>query len=105
MAFASRAYWYINDQAMKWKNKSLNVRFCTDNFSVTEVNTLINVLQENYKLKCCKQKKQSNFRIYISSDSYNTLTDLIFRFFIPSMTYKYPLFFASCIQHTTTKQK
>lgn len=99
------AYWYINDGAMKWKNKSLGVRFCTDNFSVTEVDTLINVLQENYKLKCSKQKKQSNFRIYISSYSYNTLTDLIFRFLIPSMTYKYPLPFASCIEQTTTKQK
>jgi predicted transcriptional regulator len=81
----------MDDGAQKWKNKSLGVRFCTDNFSLSEVNTLIHVLQEKYKLKCSKQKKQNNFRIYISSQSYTNLHSLIFHFFIPSMTYKWDI--------------
>lgn len=85
------AYWYMDDGAQKWKNKSLGVRFCTDNFSLSEVNILIHVLQEKFKLKCCKQKKQNNFRIYISSMSYASLHSLIFHFFIPSMIYKFPI--------------
>ena len=85
------AYWYMDDGAQKWKNKSLGVRFCTNNFSLVEVNTLISVLEEKYKLKCSKQKKQNNFRIYISSDSYTILNNLIFHFLIPSMTYKFPI--------------
>lgn len=85
------AYWYMDDKAKKWKNKSLGVRFCTDNFSLTEVNLLIHVLKEKYKLKCSKQKKQKFFRIYSSSKSYATLYSLIFHFFIPSMIYKFPI--------------
>ncbi len=81
----------MDDGAQKWKNKSLNVSFCTDNFSLIEVNKLISVLEEKYKLKCSKHKKQNNFRIYISSDSYTILTNLIFPFLIASMTYKYPI--------------
>ena len=74
------AYWYMDDGAQKWKNKSLGVRFCSDNFSLSEVNKLISVLQEKYSLKCSKQKKQNNYRIYISSKSHTLLTNLIFRF-------------------------
>ena len=85
------AYWYMDDGAQKWKMKSLNVRFCTDNFSLTEVKLLISVLQKKYNLKCSIQKKQHNFRIYISSESYSILTNLIFHFFIPSMIYKFPI--------------
>jgi len=84
-------YWYMDDGAQKWKNKSLGVRFCTDNFSLTQVKLLISVLQEKYKLKCSIQKKQHNFRIYINSESHTILTNLIFHFFIPSMIYKFPI--------------
>ena len=85
------AYWYMDDGAQKWKTKSLGVRFCTNNFSLTEVKLLISVLQEKYELKCSTQKKKHNFRIYISSESHSILTNLIFRFFIPSMIYKFPI--------------
>ena len=87
----SIAYWYMDDGSLKWKEKSLGVRFCTDNFSILEVNTLLSVLKEKYNLKCSKQKNRKSFRIYISSESYTDLNTLIFPFLIPSMIYKFPL--------------
>lgn len=80
----------VYDKAQKWKNKSLGVRFCTENLSLSEINVLILILQEKYKLKCSTQKKQNNFRVYISSKSHTILTKLIFRFIIPSMIHKFP---------------
>lgn len=85
------AYWYMDDGSQKWKNKSLGVRFCTDNFSINEIDNLIFILNDKYKLKCSKQKKQNTFRIYVSSDSYILLKNLIFKNIIPSMKYKFPI--------------
>ena len=41
----SIAYWYMDDGSLKWKNRSLGVRFCTDNFRKEEVIALANLLQ------------------------------------------------------------
>jgi hypothetical protein len=81
----------MDDGAQKWKGKSLGVRFCTDNFSLSEVNILMSILQDKYKLKCSRQKKDNNFRIYVSSHSYIILHSLIYNLFIPSMLYKFPI--------------
>ena len=86
------AYWYMDDGAQKWKGKSLGVRFCTDNFTSPEIERLCKVLRERYLLKISLQKKGTAFRIYVSSDSYTLLKDLIFVFLIPSMLYKFPLY-------------
>lgn len=86
----SIAYWYMDDGAQKWKEKSLGVRFCTDNFLYQDVKRLAQVLQEKYNLKTSLQKKEKNWRIYISSYSYSVLKNLIFAYFIPSMIYKFP---------------
>ena len=45
------AYWYMDDGAQKWKGRLLGVRFCTDNFSLSEIETLAQVLREKYLLK------------------------------------------------------
>lgn len=84
------AYWYMDDGAQKWKGKSLGVRFCTDSFTLSEVDRLILVLKQKYLLKTTIQKKDKGFRIYVSSYSYPVLKDLIFSFLIESMTYKWP---------------
>ena len=86
----SIAYWYMDDGAHKWKGKSLAVRFCTDNFTKSDVKRLANLLQNRYKLKTSLQKKDSHHRIYISSYSYPVLRTLIYSFFIESMLYKFP---------------
>ena len=86
----SIAYWYIDDGSLKWKNRSLGVRFCTDNFTKEEVMVLANLLQEKYQLKTSLQRKGKNFRIYITSYSYVILKGLILDFLEPCMLYKFP---------------
>lgn len=85
------AYWYMDDKAQKWKGKSLGVRFCTDRYTLSEVKSLISILENKYNLKCSVEKKQNKHRIYISSDSYHILKNLIFPFIIPCMHYKFPV--------------
>ena len=85
------AYWYMDDGAQKWKGRSLGVRFCTDNFSLSEIETLAQILRNKYSLKISFQKKGTNFRIYVSSDSYKEMKNLIGDFLIKSMVYKFPV--------------
>lgn len=83
------AYWYMDDGAQK--GRSLGVRFCTDNFSLSEIQTLAQVLRLKYLLKISFQKKGTNSRIYVSSDSYKDMKNLIGDFLIKSMLYKFPV--------------
>jgi hypothetical protein len=61
--------------------KSLGVRFCTYNFSLSEVNIVIILLQDKYELLCSTEKKDNNFRIYVSTYFSTILHSLIFSFF------------------------
>lgn len=85
------AYWYMDDGAQKWKNKSLGVRFCTDRYNLSDIDRLLKVLREKYLLKSSIQKKGDFSRIYISSHSFVVLKNLIYVFLIPSMRYKFPV--------------
>lgn len=84
------AYWYMDDGAQKWKGKSLAMRFCTDNFIKSDVQLLADVLKHKFKLKTSLQKQRDRWRIYISSDSYEVIKDLIFDDVELSMRYKFP---------------
>ena len=86
----SIAYWYMDDGAQKWKPKSLGVRFCTENFIYKDVLLLAHLLNEKYSLKTSLQKKNTGWRIYISSSSYEMLKKEISSYFIKSMVYKFP---------------
>ena len=86
----SIAYWYMDDGAQKWKGKSKGVRFCTDNFLHSEVQFLAQILQDKYNLKTSLQKKGKNYRVFVSSYSYELIRKLIWDFLIPSMYYKFP---------------
>ena len=84
------AYWYMDDGAQKWKGKSLAMRFCTDNFTKSDVQLLGNVFKQKFKLKTSLQKQRDGWRIYISSYSYQIIKDLIFDDVELSMRYKFP---------------
>ena len=79
------AYWYMDDGAHKWKGKSLGVRFCTDSFTLSEIDRLTIILREKYTLKVSIQKKGKASRIYISSQKSPILKKYIFDFLIPGM--------------------
>ena len=78
-----------------WDTSNKTVVICTDNFTLKEVELLINVLNENFGLfstvqKRIKENKEICWRIRFSSKSDNikNLVNLVQPHFIPSMLYK-----------------
>ena len=84
------AYWYMDDGALKWKGHSNAVRLCTDSFSLDEVHSLKNVLETKFFLKVSIQKKGNIYRLCILEESYPILNNLIAKYLIPCMYYKFP---------------
>lgn len=74
------AYWSLDDGFIQGNN----FRFCTDSFTLNEVELLIKVLKDNFDLNCSSQIRSKNkyhYRIYIKSDSmdkFRSLVNLIF---------------------------
>lgn len=62
--------------------------FCTDSYTLSEVELLIKVLKQNFNLNCTYQKNKDNYRIYIKSDSMNKFRSLVTPYFHESMMYK-----------------
>jgi hypothetical protein len=83
------AYWFMDDGALKWKNRSKAVRFCTDNFTQEEVIRLKDLLNDQYHLNASIVKQRSRFRIYIPNNNYE-FTNLIEPYMFHSMLYKLP---------------
>jgi hypothetical protein len=69
-------------------NKGL--KLATNNFNLSEVKYLINLLYNKYNIKANIHKTGSidQYNIYILSDSMPSLVNLIKPFIIPSMKYK-----------------
>lgn len=87
----SLAYWYMDDGAAKWQGHSLALRYCTDNFTLVEVQQLIKCLKDKFNLSCTIQKKNGNNRIYVRHKCYAKIKDLIYKYLIPEMVYKFPM--------------
>ena len=78
-----------------WDTSNKTVVICTDNFTLKEVELLINVLNENFGLfstvqKRIKENKEICWRIRFSSKSENIdkLKNYVQPYFIPTMLYK-----------------
>lgn len=84
------AYWYMDDGAAKWQGHSLSMRFCTDCFSLSEVNLLRKVLQDKYSIHCTNQKQRKGYRIATAEETSQRLIDLIFDHVLEEMRYKLP---------------
>jgi hypothetical protein len=96
------AYWYMDDGALKWKDNSNAVRFCTECFSSHELELLQKCfsshelellqkcLQQKFQLKTTLQKKREGKVIYVPEKQYQTLANLIKKHLISSMYGKFP---------------
>nr|YP_010987526.1 LAGLIDADG homing endonuclease [Hydrocytium acuminatum]WOR09571.1 LAGLIDADG homing endonuclease [Hydrocytium acuminatum] len=82
------AFWYMDDGALKWKGHSNAVRFCTDSFSIDEVNRLRFILKEKFDLETTIQRKNNKPRISINEKHSQIFHALIFSYLHPSMKYK-----------------
>ena len=87
------AHWLMGD--VYWDNTSKTVCICTDNFTLSEVELLIKVLETKFNLlasvqRRVKSNKEICWRIRFSRKSKNldTLISLVKPYFITSMLYK-----------------
>jgi hypothetical protein len=82
----SLAYWAMED-GTKRKNGFI---FCTDSYTLNEIELLIKVLKENFDLNCTSQKVtgKDQYRIYIKSESMDKFRFLVTPYFHESMMYK-----------------
>jgi len=83
------AYWFMDDGSLKSK-ESKGVLLNTQNFSLTEVELLCNILEKKWLLSNWPRKQKEGYQIYISGHSYEKLKDLIYPYLLPSMFYKFP---------------
>lgn len=87
------AHWIMGDGY--WDKTSKTIVICTDNFTLSEVDLLIDVLKSNFNLTATvnrriKSNKEVCWRIRFSGKEYNILrlVNLVKPHFIPSMLYK-----------------
>lgn len=79
------AYWAMDDGCKKGKNFYLS----TDSYTLSEVELLIKVLQENFDLNCTyHMRSKDRYRIYIRTDSMDKFRSLVTPHFHSSMMYK-----------------
>ena len=84
------AFWICDDGQLV---KNGGITLCTDNYSLNEVELLINVLYYKYNAKCSIHKKKGKSdkiynRIYISKSSFNDIKPLICKYVDTSFLYK-----------------
>lgn len=80
----SLAYWAMDDGS----KINSGLTFCTDSFSLSEVELLIGVFKENFDLNCTINKNKGNYRIYVKADSMDKFRALVTPHFHQSMLYK-----------------
>nr|QWC53744.1 LAGLIDADG homing endonuclease [Rhizoctonia solani] len=80
------AYFICDDGSFA---KSNNIfKFCTENFTESDIDLLIQVLENKFNLKCRKEKRGKGFRIAIKRSSLGTLRELVCPHLHSSMLYK-----------------
>lgn len=79
------AYWALDDG---YKSKK-NFGFCTDSFTLDEVQLLSFTLQKKFSvLSSLHNVRKNQYRIYIKYESMNNFKELVQPHFHPSMMYK-----------------
>lgn len=83
------AHWIMGDGYFQYNA----VIICTDNFSLNEVNKLIEVLYKNFGLLSERKTRRNPnrnvvWRIKIKLESMEKLKELVIPYFIPEMLYK-----------------
>lgn len=82
----SLAFWISDDGSYHVRDHILIL--CTDGFTESGVDLLIDALKNKFGLKCRKEKGNSGYRIIILKSSMDKLRDMVLEYMDPSMYYK-----------------
>jgi len=78
------AYWVMDDGG---KTKE-GMHISTESFTISEINKLIEILNNKYDIKCTLHERPPSGRIYVWVKGMKRLKELISPYLIPSMRYK-----------------
>lgn len=67
------------------------IYICTESFSLSEIDFLINILKSKFDLQCSRHKTTNGYRIYIFSTSKDKLISLVQPYFLKHFYYKLDL--------------
>jgi len=84
------AYWFMDDGSIKSK-QSKAVIFNTQGFNRSDVERLVEVLQQLFSLQASVRNQKDGYQIYISGNSYERFAQLVSTYIIEEMQYKLPL--------------
>lgn len=88
------AMWYMCDGyiCLVGKTKGIirnrRVDFCTDRYTLLEVQNLQKMMINKFNIDCSIIKRNNFYRLRVKSNSYSTFINLIYSYMIPSMYYK-----------------
>ena len=91
----SLAYWYMDDGSIKSRQSKV-VLFNTQSFTLSEVKLLCTVLDHRFGIQASPRqtpsqaKRGKGWQIYVSGNSYETLSALISPHILPQFAYKFP---------------
>jgi len=83
----SLAYWACDDG---YKTET-GFYFCTDSYSLSDIQKLANILKNKFDLECGIHKHTNGYRLYIFSSSKDKLIQLIKPYIISHFYYKFDL--------------
>jgi LAGLIDADG DNA endonuclease family len=63
----------MDDGSAKWGNKVPAIRFCTDSFTESEIDLLIDVINRKFNLKATKFINNNKWRLYFGTENYQQL--------------------------------
>lgn len=71
-------YWFLDDGSAKDKKTTTAIRFCTDSFSKSDVERLMQGLEENFDIKVSRYENRTNqHRIYCRAPSISSFWDQV----------------------------
>lgn len=72
------AYWFLDDGSAKDKKRTNAIRFCTDSFSISDVERLAEGLETNFDVKTSIYPNRVNqYRIYVKAASVSSFWDKV----------------------------
>jgi hypothetical protein len=86
LTVSSLAYWLCDDGS--FCKSTHRVYFCTESFTLEEVNLLIKIIDDKWNLKCYKVKRGNGYRIVIPRVSLSILQGLLKDIMPPMMLHK-----------------
>jgi hypothetical protein len=81
------AFWIMDDGYKSTKG----LYICTESFSQIELELLVNIFKNKFKLECSYHNSTNGYRLYIYSSSVDKLFEIIKPYYLDHFLYKFEI--------------